>query len=93
MRQEWINNRAEQYYAQNPDWRVAFIKAYADAAAEWPLLCEHKYEESEELQEEYEKDLAEEAEAQGVDVKSARAGLQDDVADLLTPRRQSGGGL
>ena len=45
------------------------------------------------LDSEYEKDLAEEAEAQGVDVKSARAGLQDDVADLLTPRRQSGGGV
>jgi hypothetical protein len=45
------------------------------------------------LDSEFEKDLNEEAEAQGVDVKSARAGLQDDVHDLLTPRRQSGGGL
>jgi hypothetical protein len=45
------------------------------------------------LDSEYEKDLNEEAEAQGVDVKSGRAGLQDDVSDLLTPRRQSGGGL
>jgi hypothetical protein len=46
-----------------------------------------------ELDSEFEKDLTEEAEAQGVDVKAARAGLQDDVHDLLTPRRQSGGGL
>jgi hypothetical protein len=45
------------------------------------------------LDSEYEKDLNEEAEVQGVDVKAARAGLQDDVSDLLTPRRQSGGGL
>ena len=46
-----------------------------------------------ELDSEYQKDLNEEAEAQGVDVKSGRAGFQDDVADLLTPRRQSKGGL
>ena len=93
MRQDWINNRAEEYYAQHSDWGVAFIKAYADAGREWPLYREPQYEESEELQEEYQKDLNEEAEAQGVDVKAARAGSQDDVADLLTMRRQSGGGL
>jgi hypothetical protein len=45
------------------------------------------------LDSEFEKDLNEEAEAQGVNVKDARPGLQDDVRDLLTMRRQSGGGL
>ena len=47
-----------------------------------------------ELDSEYEKDLNEEAEAQGVPVGPRAGGFQgENVCDLLTPRRQSGGGL
>jgi hypothetical protein len=88
MREDWINDRAKQYYAQHTDWAVAFIKAYADAAREWPLIDEPRYEESQELQEEYQKDLNDEAEAQGVPVSDSRSGFQN-VADLLSMRRQS----
>lgn len=44
MRQEWINKRAQQYYAQHPHLGVAYIKAHADAAREWPLYREHQYD-------------------------------------------------
>lgn len=43
-----------------------------------------------ELDLEYEKDLNEEAEAQGVPVKDPRHTLGNEVQDLLTMRRQSG---
>ncbi len=80
MRHDWIVQRAKQHYAEHKHWGVAFTMAYSDAAREWPLYHDYQYEEDAELQAEYEKDLTEEAEAQGVDV----------VQDLLTMGRQSG---
>lgn len=84
----WVN--LSDYMAMSAEQATALEDRLSAQGMQLALSIDNSAPSASQLDSELQKDLNEEAEAQGVNVKDARACLGDEVQDLLTMRRQSG---